>query len=175
MTTTLDPDDRRKTNDDPAERVIVVYRAAELAMRGMSYRAIAEELGTSHETVRQQLNTAEGQRVLREAREEYLARTGRMMASLGMVALQTLGQAMVNPDASLREKITAASKILDLQHRHAVVIEGIGPGQTVTVTDESDDLEWLYRRARKVREVLDVSVDDSIETPPVSLPTAVTG
>lgn len=153
---TLNPDGKFDGPDDAAERSVTLSRAVELAMRGLSYRAIADELSVNHDTIRRTLNSPEGQRLLREARDEFVTRTGRIMSSLGMVALQTLGQALTSDDVSLRDKMTAASKILDLQHRHAVTIEGIGPGQSVTITDTSDDLDWLHKRAQQVRRSIEV-------------------
>jgi hypothetical protein len=157
---TLEPDAKFDGPDDQAERAVGLAQAVDLAMRGFSYRSIADELNVHHDTVKRMLNSAEGQRLLRETREEYLDRTGRTMASLGIIALQTLGQILMSDQTQIRDKISAASKILDLQHRHAVTIEGIQPGQTVTITQDSDDLEWLHRRAQQVREVIETSAHE---------------
>jgi len=162
--TTLDPDNDR--HYDQAERLVGNGQVVELAMRGMSYRAIADELRVPPETIKRMLNSPEGQRLLREARDEYLGRTGRMMSSLGMVALQTLGQVLVSEQSATRDRIAAASKILDLQHRHAITIEGIQPGQSVTISNDTDDLDWLHARAQQVRQIIEAS---AVETEPLAV------
>lgn len=174
----LNPEAEFDGRDEPAERTVTLYKAAELAMRGLSYRAIASELNVNHDTIRRALNSAEGQRMLREAREEHLSRTGRMMSSLGMVALQTLGQALASEETVWKEKIAAASKILDLHHRHTVSIEGIQPGQSITISQESDDLAWLKERAERLRtsiekrETLDIVEVSEVQTDDESRKTA---
>lgn len=159
---TLEPNGQFDGADEPAEQAVSMWGAVELAMRGMSYRAIGDELKVSDATVRRILNGPEGQRLLREARDEYLGRTGRMMSSLGMVALQSLGQILVSETTGTRDRIAAASKILDLQHRHAITIEGVQPGQTVIISHDTDDLTWLHERARQVRQVIETSVHEGL-------------
>jgi hypothetical protein len=128
-------------------------------MRGLSYRAIGEELQTSHETVRKQLNSPEGQRILRQTREEYLDRTGRMMSSLGMIALQTLGQVLISQDSTPRDKIAAASKILDLQFRHTAAEPA---GGTTTGVEPVEDIEWLKSKARRITEIITVEPEPDL-------------
>lgn len=105
----------------------VQHRAAHLISSGVSYRSVADRLGinpcTLSEWQKRPAFRAEINKLLKDAREA----TQRRLVIASQVALETLIGICTKEDASDRDKITAASQILNLVKPSAVEPQSADP------------------------------------------------
>jgi hypothetical protein len=107
----------------PDDAPLDVTRVIELAMAGQTYRQMSASLGVDTTTLQRTLDSPAGQRLLAAAREELVGAQARFTQTLAMAAIRYLGRVLADTDASTRDRLAAASRILDLQDRSIKLIQ----------------------------------------------------
>lgn len=90
------------------------HRAAGLIASGASYRTVSDRLGVNQCTLSDWNRKPEFRAKVNELLKDAQDAVSRRLVSAAAVALNTLLEIASNPDASNRDRISAASRILDL-------------------------------------------------------------
>ena len=147
-------------------------RAVELTMAGLKSDAVAEQMGVSGATVRRWLKTPGARAAIAAAYEEQVRRIAHMAATAGSVAIQTLMQAMRDPDAKWSDRIRAADVVMRAVGTNQAIesIHDLAAQEGEIRRDLADRLGRMAEQARSVvieANAVEGSVDaeDPPETP----------
>ena len=133
------------------------FLCVDLVMSGSTVADIAEKLGVTTKTIYDWLNRIDVKQEIQRVREEQRTITMRRLDNAGVKASRTLTAVLDNPNATNRDKITAAQIILDRC--------GFNPKTQLEVTgSEGMPIPLVHLTYNQILELID-RIDTNEQTP----------